>query len=103
MTDNVVFLAERLATKQRLQGGSDPADDGLAFLYDEGLDLLASYRSISDRTTRLRFKALIDAAASSEEHAGRGRQSRSQLFRKGQQDPPHSDREARRWQASSHC
>lgn len=42
---------------------SAPAED--SFLIDEGLGLLAAYRSIPDAATRLKLKALIEAVARS--------------------------------------
>ncbi len=36
------------------------------FLLDEGLELLASYRSIHDRAMRLKIKALVEMIASNQ-------------------------------------
>ena len=60
MSDNIVKLADYLCVPV------EPAEDGLdheTFLVEEGLDLLAAYRSISDKALRLSLKAMVETMA----------------------------------------
>lgn len=62
IADKIISFADRLAARQAPLVEDQGVDEEL-FLLDEGLDVLASYRSISDRATRQRLRELVDAAA----------------------------------------
>ena len=66
----VISLANYSRDEGHLPDASQVEDNSDMFLVTEGLDLLASYRSIKDRPTRLRLKALIDEAARSQASVG---------------------------------
>ena len=62
MTGKIVSLADYLgASIDTFINTPEPNDD--LFLLDEGLELLASYRSITDRGMRLKIMSLVQLIA----------------------------------------
>jgi type II secretory pathway component PulF len=61
----IVSMAAHLAAKQPSHA-EDAETKALAFLLDEGLDLLASYRAIADQETRARLRDLAERLARGE-------------------------------------
>ena len=49
--------------QMRFAPPSNPAFAADRFLINEGLELLASYRSIKDRAVRIKLKEMIESAA----------------------------------------
>ena len=62
MKGKVLWFSDHVrAPEERLCEARDRNRD--AFLSEEGLELLATYRSIDDRTMRLKIKTLVEMIA----------------------------------------
>lgn len=66
MSANIISLAEHLRAVRDAQAEPSQPSAGEIILLEEGLDLLAAYRSIADRKMRFLLKALVHSVAEAE-------------------------------------